>query len=331
MSDAIGVSKVDSARGATLVDTDKADPLRLTPQATPSRRGRRGESNRLQLGMLLFALPALAFYTFVVLVPSVRGAVYSFTDWSGQGSDFDFVGLQQYIRVFADPASFGALWHTVALAIGITIAQTGIGLLLALGVHSGIRSGGHLRVVFFAPAVVAPIASSYLWQYMFAPNGPLNAVLSAVGLPKLDWLGDPSVVLSSIAIVMVWQFSGYSMVIFLAGLEGVPPEQIEAAMLDGAGAARRFWYVVRPLLAPAFIVNLMISLIGGLKLFDQVYILTGGGPGDASQTMSTLIYKNAFQFGEFAYSIATAVILTLLVALLSGVQYFGLTRKGRNA
>lgn len=281
--------------------------------------------------LVLFLIPALAFYLFSVLVPSIRGVGYAFTDWTGLSRDIQFVGLDQFVKVFQDPASLGAVGNTIFLAIGITIIQNAIGLLLALGVFSRIRSRQVLRVLFFAPAVVAPIATAYLWQYMFAPAGPLNAGLEAIGLGawKQEWLGNPSLVLWSIIVVVVWQFAGYSMVIFLAGLESIPQEMIEAAALDGAGSVARFWYVVRPMLAPSFTVALMLSIIGGLKLFDQVYILTGGGPGNASQTMSTLIYKNAFQYSEFAYSIAMAVVLTILVALLSGVQYRGLTRERR--
>lgn len=299
--------------------------------STPQKRRTRRAGPRSSRTLVLFVVPALAFYLFSVLVPSIQGMGYAFTDWTGLSRDVSFVGLDQFIKVFQDPASSGAVTRTVFLAIGITIIQNLIGLLLALGVFSRIRSRQVLRVLFFAPAVIAPIATAYLWQYMFAPTGPLNSALEAAGLSALkqEWLGDPDLVLWSIIIVVVWQFAGYSMVIFLAGLESIPNEMLEAAMLDGAGSLQRFWYVVRPMLAPSFTVAIMLSVIGGLKLFDQVYILTGGGPGNASQTMSTLIYKNAFQYADFAYSIAMAVVLTILVAVLSGVQYRGLTRERR--
>jgi len=126
---------------------------------------------------------------------------------------------------------------------------------------------------------------------------------------------------------VVWQFAGYSMVIFLAGLQSIPREIYEAAAIDGTGPVRRFFSIVRPLLAPAITINLMLSIIGGLKLFDQVWVMTGGGPGRASETLSTLIYKNAFQFNEFAYSIALALLLTVAVAILSSGQYRLLRRQ----
>ena len=144
-----------------------------------------------------------------------------------------------------------------------------------------------------------------------------------------DWLGDPQPALWSVVGVIVWQFGGYSMVIFLAGLQSVPTEIYEAAVMDGAGPVRRFWSVTRPLLAPAFTINLMLSIIGGIKLFDQVYALTNGGPGHATDTISTLIYKDAFTLGEFGYSIALAVVLTLIVAVASTGQYLVLSRNER--
>jgi raffinose/stachyose/melibiose transport system permease protein len=176
---------------------------------------------------------------------------------------------------------------------------------------------------------LTPVVVAYLWQYMYSPTGAINRTLDTVGLPGLrhDWLGDPSLALWAIVAVIVWQFAGYSMVIFLAGLESIPHEIVEAAAVDGAGAVRRFWYVTRPLLAPALTVNLMLSIIGGLKIFDQVWVLTNGGPGTSTETLSTLIYKDAFQFGEFAYSAALALVLAVFVGVVSGAQYKLLRRQ----
>jgi raffinose/stachyose/melibiose transport system permease protein len=173
------------------------------------------------------------------------------------------------------------------------------------------------------------VVVAFLWQYMYSPPGAINRGLGAVGLHGLrqDWLGNPSLALWSIVAVIVWQFAGYSMVIFLAGLQSIPHDVIEAAAVDGAGPFKRFWYVTRPLLAPALTVNLMLSIIGGLKLFDQVWVLTNGGPGTSTETLSTLIYKDAFQFGSFAYSTALALVLTLFVAVVSGAQYHLLRRQ----
>jgi len=270
-----------------------------------------------------FLVPALALYAFVVLVPSAQGAAFAFTDWDGLDPVRRFIGLDNFREILRDPAGRGAAVNTLVIAIAITVIQNAIGLLLALGVNARIRSRNVLRVLLFAPAVMTPVVTAYLWKFMYAPEGAINGLFDAVGLGAWhsDFLGNPSIVLWSVVGVVVWQFAGYSMVIFLAGLQGIPAEVIEQSMVDGAGPVKRFWYVVRPALAPAITVNLMLSIIGGLKLFDQVWVMTGGGPGRASETLSTLIYKNAFQFGEFGYSIALALVLTVAVAVLSAGQY----------
>jgi raffinose/stachyose/melibiose transport system permease protein len=147
-------------------------------------------------------------------------------------------------------------------------------------VNSAIKARNVLRVFFFAPAVITPIVTAFLWRNLLGPDGAVNSLLGALGLSswQQDWLGDPQLALWSVVGVIVWQFAGYSMVIFLAGLQSIPAEIYEAVNLDGAGAIRRFWSVVRPLLAPAFTINLLLSIIGGIKLFDQVYALTRGRP-----------------------------------------------------
>ncbi|MFE3036600.1 carbohydrate ABC transporter permease [Streptomyces canus] len=280
-----------------------------------------------------FMAPALLLFGFVVLVPSARGVYYAFTDWDGLDPHFAFVGLGNFADMLRDGDAVQAVWHTLLIAVSITVVQNAVGLLLALGVNSAIKSRNLLRVLLFAPAVITPIVTAYLWRNLLGPDGAVNSLLGAIGLDGLrqDWLGSPNLALWAVVGVIVWQFAGYSMVIFLAGLQSVPREVHEAAALDGAGPVRRFWSVTRPLLAPAFTINLMLSIIGGIKLFDQVYALTGGGPGHATDTLSTLIYKDAFTLGEFGYSIALAVVLTIIVAIASTGQYFVLSRSERAA
>lgn len=271
----------------------------------------------------LFVVPALVVYAAIVLYPSVSGAFYAFTDWSGVGS-LHVTGLANFRTMLSDDRALGALRNTLLLAVAIVVVQNGIGLLLALGVHSRIRSRTVLRAVFFAPVVVSPVMVAFLWKYVYnpAPGAGLNGVLGAVGLGFLrqDWLGDPHLALWSVAIMVIWQNAGYSMVVFLAGLEGISPDLREAAMLDGAGPFARFRHVIWPLLAPAATINVMLSTIGGLKLFDQVFAATDGGPGYSTETLSTVLYKDAFVFGKFGYSTAVALVLALFVAAVSLVQ-----------
>jgi raffinose/stachyose/melibiose transport system permease protein len=293
-----------------------------TATARPAARARRA-------GFLTppwwFVAPALLVYAAIVLYPSVSGIVYAFTDWSGIG-DKSFNGLANFQHLLSDDQARGALLHTLLLTVTIVIVQNGVGLLLALGVNARIKSRTVLRVVFFAPVVVSPVMIAFLWKYVYNPDpkAGINGILGVLHLGDLrqDWLGNPSLVVWSIAGMVVWQYAGYSMVIFLAGLEGIPAELREAAMIDGAGRFQQFRYVTWPLLAPSLTINVMLSTIGGLKLFDQVYAATGGGPGYSSETLSTVLYKQAFVFGKYGYSTAIALVLALFVAAVSLVQIF---------
>jgi raffinose/stachyose/melibiose transport system permease protein len=270
-----------------------------------------------------FIAPALIVYAFVVLYPSLAGIFYAFTDWRGIGS-YRFVGFDNFDRLLHDDAAIGSIRNTVLLTIAIVVVQNGVGLLLALGVHARIKSRGVLRVIFFAPVVVSPVMIAFLWKYIYNPDphAGLNALLGSVGLDGLqqDWLGNPSLALWSVAAMIVWQFAGYSMVIFLANLEGIPNELLEASRIDGAGTFARFRYVIWPLLGPAITINVMLSTIGGLKLFDQIFAATNGGPGYSTETLSTIIYKQAFVYGQYGYSTAIAFVLALFVAAVSFVQ-----------
>jgi raffinose/stachyose/melibiose transport system permease protein len=283
----------------------------------------RGRTRRFLLPPWWFAAPALIVYAVVVLYPTGAGVVYAFTDWTGIG-DWSFIGFDNFTKLWGDDAARGSVLNTLLLTVAIVVVQNGIGLLLALGVHARIKSRALLRVIFFAPAVVSPVMVAFLWKYVYnpKPNEGLNGLLSSIGLGswRQDWLGNPDLALWSVAFMVVWQFAGYSMVIFLAGLESVPDNLQEAAMIDGAGRWQRFRHVTWPLLAPAVTVNVMLSTIGGLKLFDQVYAATNGGPGYASETLSTVLYKQAFVFGNYGYSTAIALVLALFVAAISLVQ-----------
>lgn len=276
-----------------------------------------------------FVLPAAALYLFAVLVPSLRGTLFAFTDWDGVTPNPSGVGLTQFAKIPSDANAVIAVRNTLLVAFTVMVVQNAIGLLIALGVNSRIKSRNVLRVLIFAPVVITSIAVGFLWKNLLAPEGAVNQALGAIGLEGLrqNWLGDPKVAIWAIMIVMIWQGTGYSMVIFLAGLQGIPDEVLEASAIDGAGSLSRFWYVVRPMLAPAITINLMLSLIGGLKVFDQVWVMTQGGPGGATNTMSTLIYTNAFQLGRFGYGAALAAVLTVFVAIASAIQYWLLARQ----
>ena len=298
-----------------------AAPAPAAPQPAPAPRRRFvgvGQSKAL----LLLAIPAMIFYGFAVIVPSIRGGILAFTDWDGLSQSYDFVGFDNFVRIFTSQSSLEALKMTLIFALAITVLQNGIGLLLALGVNSGLKSQNFLRVLLFAPVVITPVVVAYLWKFLLTPDGAVNTLLAGVGLGDLapSWLGDPTWAAVSVVMMVVWQHAGYSMVIYIAGLQSIPQEINEAASVDGAGAWRRFWSVTWPLLAPATAINIMLTIIGGLKMFTEVFVLTAGGPGGATETMSTLLYKSAFQFNEFGYGIALALVLAVVVAFFSITQ-----------
>ncbi len=279
---------------------------------------------------LWFLVPGLVIYGAIVLIPSILGAGYSFTN-ATIGAPGDFVGLANFRKLFSDSSTIGPLVQSLVMAAGVMVFQNLLGMVIALALNSHIKSRNVLRVLFFAPFVISPLVSGYLWKFLLAPDGAVNEVLGFIGLGSLEhpWLGDPTLALVSVIVAVVWQFTGSSMVIYLAGLQGVPVEIIEAAALDGAGGFRRFWSVVRPFLAPAILVNFSLSLISGLRLYDQIVAMTNGGPGGSTDSISTVIYRIAFNFGQFGYGSALAVILTLLVIVLSLAQYAGLRRQAQ--
>ncbi|HWS51259.1 MAG TPA: sugar ABC transporter permease [Microbacterium sp.] len=293
------------------------------------REVRHGRRRRSIAGSLWwFVLPAAAVYVLVVIVPNVQGIALSFTDWTGGVKPPEFTGFENYATVLQGETG-AAAWRTLYLAFVVVVLQNVIGLGLALLLNGAIRGRNILRTIIFAPLVVSPLVVGYLFKYLFgAPGvGGINSLLRALGLPQVDFLGNPTTALWIIVVAVVWQFTGSTMVIYLAGLQGVPAELQEAAALDGAGYWRRFWYVTRPLLAAAITVNLMLGLIGGLKLFDTIFAVTAGGPGGQTNTISTLVYQLFAQFGRYGQAAALAMVLAVAVGILSFIQFSVLRRQ----
>jgi raffinose/stachyose/melibiose transport system permease protein len=267
-----------------------------------------------------FAVPAFAFFTAIVAIPTVLGVYYAFTNWDGISAAPVFVGLDNFIQLFKTPETIQALGNTLLMALVITVAQNAIGLALAAGVNSRIKSRNVLRTFLFAPVVMTPIIVGYLWQFLFIPNGPIARLAEVVGIHNLNVLGDPATAIWGVMVVVIWQHAGYSMVIFLAGMQGIPEEINEAAALDGAGVWKRFVHVTWPLLRTPLVINITLSLIMSFKLFDQVMATTQGGPGYSTQTLSTLLYFEAFQFNHFSSGIALGVIVFVFTAVISFAQ-----------
>lgn len=264
----------------------------------------------------IFILPAVAIYVAVIFSPIVIGVGYAFTDWDGLSPNPQFIGLDNFRRMITDPHAFGAILNTLLIAVLLVIAKVVAGLMLALAVNSRLKSRNLLRLLFFTPVIMTPIIVSYLWKYIFSNRGTLNTVLDWFGIEGLYWLGSPTLALVSILVVTAWQVVGLYMVIFLAGLQAIPPELDEAARMDGASAWQRLRHVTLPMLAPSVTVAVVVALIQSLRIFDQIYALTHGGPGYATETLSTMIYRISFQFGEFSYGAAISLTFSLIVAAI---------------
>lgn len=251
----------------------------------------------------------------------LAGSWYAFTDWNGLSAPA-FVGISNFIHVLTSPEALGALTNTLLLTVAYVIAANTIGLALAVMLNRSLRSRYVLRTLFFAPVVMSPLAVAYVWKFIFAATGPLNAGLKGIGLPDwaMVWLGDPRFALWAVLVVMVWQFSGLCMAFYLAGLQSIPVDLDEAAAIDGAKPWRVFRKITFPLLAPAATVSVSMTTIFGLRAFDQVMALTAGGPGYATETLATQIFKQTFVFGKFGYGAAFALVLTALIIVVSAVQ-----------
>jgi len=276
----------------------------------------------IRLKWFLFVVPALLIYLVFFIVPSASSAFYSLTDWDG--ISYRFVGMENYIKMFQDDKIALAFRNTLFYAVGITILQNVSGLAMALLLDRKGRGVSALRMFYFMPAVFSPLVLGYVWGFMLEPNiGAVNSLLGALHLPslQLDWLGNPAYGKWMIVLITVWQFLGYTMVIYLAGLQGIPAELYEAGDIDGAGRLSRFRHVTFPLIAPSFTINILLTTIGCLKLFDQIFAMTRGGPGYATQSVATMIYTIGFgPGGKWGYGTAVSIVLFLFILILTVFQ-----------
>jgi raffinose/stachyose/melibiose transport system permease protein len=278
----------------------------------------------------LFLLPAAVIYGLFILYPLVRGVLLSFTDNTGGPADH-FIGLRQYQTVIHDPVAIGALWHTIAYAVVVLIVQTGLGLLAASILNRRTRIRRTVSNILLLPALISPVMASFIWSYLYRPDGGINNLLGDISLGAVQqiWLGNPSIALYSVAAVNIWMFVGYSCIIFLAGYAGIPAELLEAAEMDGATRWQRFRGIEWPMLAPALTVNVTLSLIGSLGVFDFPLVLTNGGPINSTNTLALLIYQDIFNDSDFGMGAATAVLLLVLVVIVSTGASILLRRRER--
>jgi raffinose/stachyose/melibiose transport system permease protein len=290
---------------------------------TPGRRETRQKTYKIGYGRWWWALPAVVLMLALIYATTATGAFYAFTDWAGIG-DFTFVGLDNFKKIFSTSELTGALVNTLILAFGFLVFTNILGLLFALALNRTLKSRFVLRTLLFMPVVIAPIAVSYIWKFIFAFNGPLNQTLGAIGLKSWqhDWLGDPDLALWCVLAVMVWQSVGFCMVIYLAGLATVPVDIEEAAILDGAGVVKRFRHITVPMIQPSIAIATTLTLIQGLRVFDQVLALTAGGPAGSTQTLGTEVYQQAFVFNNFGFGASLALVLSVLILIFTVIQQY---------
>lgn len=281
-----------------------------------------------------FLGPALVIYTVFAIWPMVEVFIVSFQKWNGLTEMRPFVGLDNYVYVLnSDPVFWTAFWNTVRWTILSLIFPPMIGLMLAMGLNRSLLGRAPLRAIYYLPIIFAPIAVATMWRWMYDPFFGLFArLLTDAGLGNSipDFLGDRDIALYSVFIAFVWQQVGFSMVLFLAGLQNIDKSLVEAAELDGAGRWQVFKHVTLPALAPTITIVLVLSLIHSLRAFDIVYGLTGGGPAEATQMLALWAFQQSMEAFEFGRGGAISVIL-LLVTLSIIVPYIRWSQKREDA
>ncbi len=267
----------------------------------------------------LFMLPALALYALFVLFPIVQAARYSLYDWNGLEPMTDFVGLANFERALSDPVFLGSVSHNALIVVLSLVVQIPFALGIALMLNRRFRGRAILRLVFFAPYVIAEVITAIVWSLMLQPNGLADHLLTAIGLEDAyqPWLADPDTVLIALFFIITWKYFGFHMILMLAGLQGIPRELEEAAAIDGASRRQALRYVTLPLLGPTIRVSVFLSIIGALQLFDLVWVTTRGGPVNASNTMAVYMFDRGFVRFQFGYGSAVAVILFLICFVLA--------------
>ncbi|WP_244255880.1 sugar ABC transporter permease [Rathayibacter sp. VKM Ac-2760] len=306
------------------------------PEAPAAKRRRRGLgwSGRLEVAILVG--PALIVFLAFVIFPVVMAAYYGFFSWQGYGVPTDFVGFKNYLTILQDPTFHEALSHNGAIVVLSLVLQGPAAILIALLLNRKLRGQSIIRVLIFVPYVISEVVVGTGWSLMLQTSGAVNGFLEKAGLGALqqDWLSDPAIAIWTLMLIITWKYIGFAVILFLAGLQGIPEELSEAASIDGAS----YWQVQRritlPLLAPTLRIWAFLSIIGALQLFDLVYIIWGQYVSSTAgtSTMATYLVTNGRNAGNYGYGNAVAVVLflvSLIVALL--YQRFVLRRDTEGA
>lgn len=282
------------------------------------RKLRAGELGKY---FVIFILPALIIYLLFSITPFLYTIYYSFTDYTDMNPiNLHFVGLKNYIKVLQTPVMLAAIKNSVIYAILLTGFQTLIGLPLAFVLNQKLKSRNLLRAVFFFPAVFSSLIIGYLWNFIMSSSdfGLINNILHQLGLGTLNFFTSKNA-LYSVILTQIWQWTGWAMVIFLANLQSISPDLYEAAEIDGANGLKKFMYVTLPLMCPSVKIVIVTGLIGGMKVFDIIYSMTSGGPGDATQTVMTVMMKKGISEGFYSTGSAFGVCFFIIVLAISAI------------
>lgn len=315
-----------------------AAPAKTTPapgravKARPARRRRTSLRTRLELTVLLG--PALLLFVGLVLAPIVVAVYYSFYSYHGFGPLTDYVGLRNYRTALSDPTFRHAILNNLRI-VGLSLVIQGpLSVGLALLLNRKMHGQAFLRLVVFAPYVIAEAITAVVWLLMLQPDGVINRGLKNVGLGSLihDWLGSQSLVFYTVFVVLTWKYIGFGIILLLAGLQSIPSELREAAAIDGATPWQSTRLVVLPLLGPTLRIWIFLTVIGSLQQFDMVWVLTQNAPADAPTTMATYMFEHGFQRYSYGYGSAVTVILFVICFVFAGFyQRFALRRDVQGA
>lgn len=266
----------------------------------------------------LLYVPALLLVFMFIFYPFLQGVLISFREWNGYSPNYIFVGLDKYRAMFRDPNFYTVLRNTLVYGIGSTFLQNVFGLLMAMLLDQKLKGEKLVRTMVYLPVVVSAIIMGYVWYFFFKYNGgAINDILALFGGRPIDWLSSGKRSVPIIVLVNTFQYVGSSMMIYLAGLQNISKEYFEAAEMDGASGVKKFFRITLPLLMPSITFSVVWNLIGGLKLFDVIQALTGGGPGYASASISTMMYQVYFVRMDAGYAAAMGNFMFVLISVLS--------------
>jgi len=282
-----------------------------------------GKKKGFDMVSFWFIAPAFLFFTLFIIVPTAASVYYSFTSWDGLSPTVKFVGLANYREIATGARFRNALANTFILTVFISILENTMALALALMVDNVKWWKNFFRSAFYIPVLISGIVSGFIWKIMYNYNfGAINSILSSMGMGglKQDWLGNPSLALVMVGVVLVWKGAGYYMIIYLASLQSVSTDITEAAAIAGASPWQRFRHIIMPLISGAFTINFTLSLINGLKVFDQISVMTDGGPGFTTETIVYLLYKVGFNEGRQGFGTAVGIVLLFIIIVLNTLQ-----------